>query len=98
MAQTAILFCPDDDLGFIVQNSGRLRFGCENVPNGDPQKTPQLIDVEAFCGVEDCSAIQGEANGAINQETFEAFYPWALLMLVSAFGIRMIRRVISTRI
>ncbi len=33
----------------------------------------------------------------LNQETFEAFYPWALLMLATGFGIRTIRRLIISR-
>lgn len=39
----------------------------------------------------------GTTLGLMTQETFEAFYPWALLMLGVAFGIKLIRKAIYSK-
>lgn len=101
MALTEIIYCPDDDIDVTTNASTSfpLRYGCDSHLTGDPLRVPQVIDLATYCTIEDCSAEVGEpvTGTEINQEVFEAAWPWALLMLATAFGLRLIRKAIYAK-
>ena len=94
MAFTEIVYCPGDDLSVVTAADGKLEFFCSGFPAFDPGHSPQTVTIEEYCGIEDCRAVQ---DASLNQETFEAFWPWALLMIAVAFSVRTIRRAIYAK-
>lgn len=55
--------------------------------------TPACTGTLVSVPVEDLAT----SAGLLTEETWEAFYPWALLMFAMAFGFRLIRRAIYSR-
>lgn len=100
MADATILQCPGGDLQVITNPSTlHTEVACWLAFPPDPNHTPTEIDVATYCVTNDCSAVEagGETALMFNAESYAAFWPWALLMLATAFAVRQIRRAIYAK-
>lgn len=105
MAGTVILYCPDANASDLtdLSNGTQSRYRCE--PEGDnADQKPTLVNVESYCALAetDCSSVAGEAGGTgaviTSAEDFAEISGWMMVIFAISFGVRAIRKTISSKI
>jgi hypothetical protein len=101
MAENHIVGCPSgENIAYFTSNANGTNYLHSSCSGNS---FPAIVTHETYCleFPSECEAEPdpgtGTEGGLINHETFVAFWPWALLMLTLAFGVRQIRRVIYSR-
>lgn len=104
MAGTVIFYCPDSNGSDLtdVSNTTQQRWRCEPEGN-DAEQKPTVLDVVAYCNLAetDCSGVASETGDGpqiTDPADFAILSGWIMFIFAIGFGVRAIRKTISSRL